>query len=345
MTGNLSTKHREVRYRTSADLARIDFTVRSDPGIDIFVRSIRSSASVTSLPPVLLVHGARASSVPSFDLDVPNGSLAADLARAGHPVYLLDARGYGGSTRPDAMNRPPAESVPLTRTGEAVRDIAAVVEQVCDELGVERVALMGWATGSQWMAHYAASEPERVSHLILYNAVWPVTGDWPIGDDLEDPERPGELKTGAIAGYGFATADALLARWNANIPVENPDEWRDPNVAEAYVSAALSTDPSSAERSPASFRTPLGALADTFDLTRGRSPFAPDQITARVLILRSELDFWSREIDRDAPLPDLTSAASIHLIEIPQGTHYAHLDRPERGRAYFLEQVRRFLSR
>ena len=80
-----------------ADVHRQDFFVASEPGIRVFVREVRSSeARAADRAPVLLLHGARVPGVPSFDLDVPGGSLAADLALAGHPAYVMDARGHGG---------------------------------------------------------------------------------------------------------------------------------------------------------------------------------------------------------------------------------------------------------
>lgn len=65
-------------------VSREDFTVAGDPGMSLFVRLVRSRTPEG--PPVLLVHGARVPGVASFDLDVPGGSLAADLARAGHGI-------------------------------------------------------------------------------------------------------------------------------------------------------------------------------------------------------------------------------------------------------------------
>jgi len=87
---------------------RDDFTVESEPDIRLFVREIRHSTSRGNVP-VVLVHGARVSGIASFDLAVPGGSVAEDLALAGHRVFVMDARGYGRSTRPAEMNGDPAD--------------------------------------------------------------------------------------------------------------------------------------------------------------------------------------------------------------------------------------------
>jgi pimeloyl-ACP methyl ester carboxylesterase len=327
----------------SDGLERADFRIESELGIEVFIRWVRDASRADRRVPVILLHGARAPSIPSFDLPVPGGSLASDLARAGHDVFLLDARGYGGSTRPPEMSVDPRQSPPLVRSAEVARDIAATVDVARSRADADRVALLGWATGSQWLAHFAATHPHRVSHLVLYNALHPIAGAWPIGDGMEDPERPGELRPGALAGYAYVTGDALLDRWDQSIPIEDKDAWRDPAVAAAYIETALASDPTRYERTPPSFRVPLGALAGSFYLSRGHRLWNPTRITARVLILTAELDFWSRPADREAMARDLSGAAGVELVVIPDATHYVHLDRPDRGRDHFLESVLRFL--
>src|SRR5690606_6599825 len=78
---------------------------------------------------------------------VPGGSLAADLARVGHAVYVMDVRGYGRSSRPPEMSQPPEASRPLVRSPDVVRDVAATVDWIRARRAVGRVALLGWATG------------------------------------------------------------------------------------------------------------------------------------------------------------------------------------------------------
>jgi pimeloyl-ACP methyl ester carboxylesterase len=52
------------------------------------------------------------------------------IARHGYDVYLLDVRGYGMSTRPPQMDKPPLDSPPFAGIDEALRDDTAVVEFV-----------------------------------------------------------------------------------------------------------------------------------------------------------------------------------------------------------------------
>jgi hypothetical protein len=79
----------------TGQLARIDFHVLTSDGFQIAVREVRLFASGTRKPPpIILVHGVRVPGIASFDLPVPGGSLAADLADSGLVVHVMDARGY-----------------------------------------------------------------------------------------------------------------------------------------------------------------------------------------------------------------------------------------------------------
>src|SRR5215469_4985761 len=91
-------------FDSQANVQRQDFWVDSDPGVRLFVREVRLGSSQVGQP-ILLLHGARVPGLASFDLPVPGGSLAADLAQLGFDVYVMDVRGYGRSTRPREMDQ------------------------------------------------------------------------------------------------------------------------------------------------------------------------------------------------------------------------------------------------
>jgi pimeloyl-ACP methyl ester carboxylesterase len=338
---------RAQERESKPQLVRSDFTVPAGEGIDLFVREVwlRQGGKQRKVP-VLLLHGARVPGIPSFDLQVPGGSLAADLARAGHPTYIMDARGYGRSTRPPEMSEPPSAHPPLVRSSEVVRDVAAVVDSVLKRSDAQKVALLGWATGGHWFGHYATLYPDKVSHLILYNTLYGVAGHPLIGagSSLEDPDRPGQFNEAAFGAYRLSTAESLLRPWDRSIPTEDKTEWRDPAVASAYVAAALASDPTSESRTPPSFRAPSGALEDSFYLATGRQLWDASLVRSPTLILASERDFWSRPEDRERLVEHLIRAPVVRVAVIPDATHYVHLDRPERGRARFLKEVLSFLA-
>ncbi|MGW4111408.1 alpha/beta fold hydrolase [Actinosynnema sp. NPDC004786] len=329
----------------SGQVVRKDRKVRGEAG-DLAVREVRLDRGARGRP-VLLLHGARVPGVASFDLPVPGGSLAADLARRGFRVFILDARGYGGSDRPPALDAPPSANPPAVTGDEVVRDIASVVDRLRATTRHDRVDLVGWATGGHWAGWYASEHPDRVEHLVLYNSLYGAVDGHPTlgrGSDLEDPDRPGHFDDARHGAYRIATGPGLLAGWDASIPWDDKDRWRDPRVAAAYVEHALASDPTSADREPPGFRAPTGALKDSFRLAIGERLWDARRITARTLVVRAEHDFWSRAEDVPTLVADLGRAQDVRAVRLAGATHWAHLDRPAHGRDRLLRELTTWLS-
>jgi hypothetical protein len=105
----------------SARSPRADFFVPVERGVTIFVREVRGSRG--DAVPVVLVHGARVPGLASFDLGIPGGSLAEDLAEVSvraavvpdgliRGVAGLDAvRSPAGSCSPGGWRQPAAAAV------------------------------------------------------------------------------------------------------------------------------------------------------------------------------------------------------------------------------------------
>ena len=109
-------------------------------------------------------------------------------------------------------------------------------------------------------------------------------------------------------------------------------------MAAAYVETALA-----AGGADGAFTHPAGALEDSFYLATGRQLWDASFIRAHTLVIRSERDFWSRPEDVEDLADHLIDAASVRTVTIPDATHFVHLDRPERGRQQFVDEVSRFL--
>src|SRR5882762_776582 len=326
----------------SAGVVRHDFLVPEEGGIRIFVREVVTNEPAKDAPAILLIHGARVPGVASFDLDVPGGSLAADLAGRRLVVYLMDVRGYGGSTRAKEMEEPAAGRAALVRSREAARDIGAVVDWIRERRRVEKVALCGWATGGQWAGYYASFYAEKVSALIMLNSLYGGTSVHPLmghGSDMEDAKHPGQFNSGACGAYRLNDEKSLFGVWDRSIPGVRKGEWRDPAVARAYAAAALASDPTSSTRKPPSFRSPCGAMEDSFYLATGRQLWDASLITAPTLVLASERDFWSRSEDRELVHEHLVHAARVKVVVLKGATHFVHLDRAEHGRGVMVEEV------
>ncbi|WP_154668223.1 alpha/beta hydrolase [Pseudoduganella violaceinigra] len=320
------------------------FSVPSAPGVTLAVTEIGEHHGKR---PILLVHGARVSAKASFDLPVQGGSLAADLAARGFDVYTLDVRGYGASTRPAAMDVAPTTDAALVRSSAAVEDIDAAVDFVRRRSDGAKVALFGWATGGQWAGHYATLHSPKLSAVVMLNSLYRGTSAHPLigrGTGMEDKEHPGAFNRTACGTYRVADAASTLGPWDRTLGDEK-DKARDPAVAQAYVQAALDSDSTSSQREPRSFRAPCGAMEDSFYLATGRQLWDASLITAPVLAVAGEKDFWSRPEDMQNLQADLVHAPALRMVRIPDGTHFLHLERPARGRARLIDEIDGFVPR
>jgi pimeloyl-ACP methyl ester carboxylesterase len=102
-------------------------------------------------PVVVLVHGLGGSAEHWRNL-------APYLAQSGFRVYIPDLLGYGRSEQPADFSY-------------SVRDEAAVVVGFMDALGLKQVQLGGWSMGGWIAVLVAAQHPERISRLMLFDAV------------------------------------------------------------------------------------------------------------------------------------------------------------------------------
>lgn len=327
---------------TRSLMSRQDFYVTSDPGMQIFVREVTTNEYSANAAPILLIHGGGPGSVASFDLDVPGYSLASDFAAAGHPVYLMNVRGWEQSTRPAALDQPAEANPPAVTSEEAVRDIAAVVDEIYQR-HQQPVALIGWATGGHWAGMYTSQNNGKVSHLVMLNSIYGVDAPWELRETFETPNNPGTFNASGGA-YRLNDAKGLLAAWNRTIPVEDKTQWREPQVAQIYQETALTSDPTSETRNPPSLRIPSAYRLESYNLSRGQKYWEATDITVPTLVIRGERDFWSRPADLQALEAELVNAPIVETVTIPDGTHYLFLDRPERGRARFIAEVLSFLA-
>ncbi len=80
-----------------------------DPGIQLYVRNKRPSTMTTFRADrtVLYVHGATQASETTFDLALDGKSWMDHIAEQGWDVWLMNGRGFGGSTKPPEMDRLP----------------------------------------------------------------------------------------------------------------------------------------------------------------------------------------------------------------------------------------------
>ncbi|KMO70391.1 alpha/beta fold hydrolase [Mycolicibacterium chlorophenolicum] len=74
----------------------------------------------------------------------------------------------------------------------------AALRALCDELGLDRVSLMGGSSGSCTAVAFAATYPERVDRLVLY-------GSYARGDELTPPEVADAIVAAIDAHWGLGS--------------------------------------------------------------------------------------------------------------------------------------------
>lgn len=329
------------------EIDRKDFTVETADGVIVAIREVRRRGESTRTPMILL-HGTSIPGLSEFDLPIPNGSLAEDLAARGHVCYILDARGFGRSERPAEMEEPPTATAPLVRTIEITRDLEAAVDHLRAATGQQEVGVLGWGIGATCAGMFAALRPEKISHLVFYAVVYGGAAGNPLFRDAarwDDPDHPYRLNPAVFGNYKFNQLTALESHWNNLIPVEDKDSWRDPAMLLAFQEALLDGDPTSRDRTPPSYRSPNGMLSDLHLMGgHGQRLFHASQIYAKVLIVNPEYDELSQKPDIDVLIEDLCNAPEVVLWEPENATQYLLLDRPEHGRDEMLARLDGFLD-
>jgi len=247
--------------------------------------------------------------------DLPNVSVAAEFARAGHPVYIMSVRGWENSTRPAALSQAADANAPAVSLDEARRDIDAVINGIRALRPQAKVALLGWGAGGSWAGAYAARHPDGLSHLIL----------------LSPAGTPSLEMCEAVSGaYRLADAQTFRAAWDAVMPDKNIGAWRDELVAAAYVQRAMRLDPASDSRETMAIRIPNGPMTEACS---HKVLWDPARVQTPTLIAHG-----------DAPGIGRVHMPSAITVQIKGATHYLLLDKPERGRRQFMTAALAFLK-
>lgn len=266
---------------------------------------------------LVMVHGATFSSASLFDVAVSGASFMDVLAEAGYDVWAVDVRGYGGSTRPPEMSRPPEGATPLIPARTAVADLGAAVNFVCRHRSITRLGVLGMSWGATVAGAFASEAGDQVGKLVLVTPLW--LSETPLRID------PG----GPLGAYRVVDPKAYGAAWRAAAPEHErqaliPKGWFD-----AWVEATLATDPGS----PAAgmVRAPTGAVQDVRDhWTAGTPLYDPAAIACPALLVCAEWDVDVRFDMAHDLFARLTGVPYKRFVEIGQGTHMVLMERNRR---------------
>lgn len=149
-------------------------------------------------PPIVLLHGI-----------TDNGLCWTRLVRALAPEYdliMLDARGHGFSSAPDA--------------GYTPHDHAGDVAGLIEALDLGRPFLIGHSMGAATAAVTAATYPERVGGVVLEDPPW--WGEMPIPPD---PQAALEEWRAGIVANKSKTVEELMALCREQSPAWAEVEW------------------------------------------------------------------------------------------------------------------------
>ena len=305
----------------------------ADPGIQLYIRN-KHPAGVTSFTPdkiLLYVHGATYPAETSFDLPLGGRSMMDYVAQHGFDVYLVDVRGYGGSTKPPEMDAPPADNKPIVDTPTAARDVGAAVDHILQKRGVGKIDLMGWSWGTAIMGLYTTTHNDKVNRLVLYAPAWTFTTRPAIGG--------GETPLGA---YRTVSKDSAKQRWLNGVPEAKkadliPDGW-----FEQWADATWALDAAGAKQTPPVLRAPNGVLQDfrTYWIA-GKPQYDPADIRVPTLLIHAE---WDADLPSDQArgyFAKLTNAPYKRYIEIGEGTHSIMM---EKNRMQFFREIMNFLD-
>jgi len=301
----------------------------ADPGIQLHVRNKRLEGSdrFPAERVVLFVHGATYPSETGFDIDLPGGSWMDNVARKGYDAYFVDVRGYGRSTRPAAMDVPPAENSPFATTVDAIKDVGSAVDFILKRRNIAKLNLIGWSWGTALMAGYTMNNNNKVNKLVLYAPLWTLKAPPPISGS---------------GAYRTVTRNPARQRGARGIPAEKVEEISPTAWFDQWWQANLATDPNGAKQNPAVVRAPNGVIKDIVDIWgAGKATWEPEKIRVPTLLILAE---W----DQDTPLymaqevfGKLTNAPYKRHVVLGEGTHAIGL---EKNRMNLINQVQYFLD-
>jgi pimeloyl-ACP methyl ester carboxylesterase len=287
--------------------------------------------------PALLVHGATLG-IQLFDLPRPGYSLFSAIGEPGRVVYGVDIRGYGNSLGGKVMESPPAVHGPFARLENAVEDIAAAVEFICEREATTTVDLIGFSWGTVATARYATQFSHRVARLALYAPLYAERNELWV-DRIGDPADRTRINP-SIGAYRLVSLADIQQRWDADLGPLDRESVRDRGMVELVFETLAVLDPQSYSHSPPAFRSPAGALVDLFRIFNGEPLYDPGLITKPTLLVRGAEDTTSTESDTKRLLSAIASAEKEYLAISP-GSHFLCI---EKSRNELYKSLRDFLD-
>jgi pimeloyl-ACP methyl ester carboxylesterase len=277
--------------------------------------------------PVLYIHGATFSAENSIFFRFGGTSWADVLNAAGFSVWGLDFAGFGRSEAyPEMANDKPPEGEPLGRAPAAAQQIERAVRAIIAETGATKLSIIAHSWGTMAAGLFAGDHPDLVDRLVLFGPV--------VRRDALKGVPP-------LGPWRFLTVEEQKKRFTEDVPPDGPGVLVEADFP-AWADLYLTSDPSSASRTPPSVKTPNGPVADIMAAWSGTLAYDPGRIRAPVLIVRGEWDSLCTDADVAWLERALTASPEVVDVRVPRATHLMHL---ETGRAALHAAASAFLGR
>jgi pimeloyl-ACP methyl ester carboxylesterase len=251
------------------------------------------------------------------------------FAQAGFDVYLVDVRGYGGSTRPAAMGEPAEKNKPVVSTADAIHDFGAAVDYILKSRGLDKIDVMGWSWGTSIAGGYTATHNDKVNRLVLYAPLWLFKEGTPV------------LASGPLGAYRLVSKASAKDRWLRGVAEDKKAALIPPGVFEAWADATWATDPEAAKNDD-KLRAPNGVVQDLNDYWLvGKPLYDPALITVPTLLIHAEWDADLPSYQAQGVFAKLVNAPYKRFVELGEGTHTVMM---EKNRMQFFHEIRGFLE-
>jgi pimeloyl-ACP methyl ester carboxylesterase len=303
----------------------------SEAGIQLYIRNKHAGGMSRFSPErtVIYVNGTTQASETTFDLPLDGVSWMDYLARRGYDVYLVDLRGYGGSSRPPEMDQPAASNPAIVRTDIAIRDLGSAIDHILARRELHSLDVIGWSWGATIAGAYTASHNDKVNRLVLYAPQWVRDGGTVGGP-------------GALGAYQAWTVQQARDRLQLGTPEAQKDELFPPAWFQQWAAAELATDPAGAAMKPAVVRTPNGSLQDMRDYWFAGKPYwDPALVTVPTLVVRGEWDGVLPLGETLGVFNALTNAHLKRMVVVGAGSHMMFI---EKNREQLFREVQLFLD-
>ncbi|NMD71734.1 alpha/beta hydrolase [Bacillus sp. DNRA2] len=272
-------------------------------------------------------------SVPTAEaFDVPGVSWMEEYAKDGYDTWAMDFRGFGKSTWPAEMSKPATENPPVIKAEDAVKDLETAVNYIKKTRKVDKISIVGWSWGAVVAMQYANENSDNIEKLVLYGAMHGFSLP-SMAKLYEAPDKPGVINANMPA-YQMINFDKGMHHWH--MMLDGRDLVSDKTM-ESVRKVFVASDEAAEKNPEMAIRRVNGPLVDLYNIWSNKPFFDVSKITAPVLVISGEDDFFA---DRDL-IKKLTGTKTKKEVIVPEATHWMLYEKTHNT---LLEETDKFLK-